>query len=88
MFPLGRTVATPAALRALEAACVNGAALLAKHQRGEWGEVHPADAGCNEAALHTGGRLLSVYPLPTGETLWIITEADRSATTLLLPEDY
>ena len=88
MFPLGRTLATPGALRALEAACMNAGMLLDRHHRRDWGNIHPEDVGLNEEALRTGGRLLSVYPLPTGEIVWIITEADRSATTLLLPEDY
>lgn len=88
MFSLGRTFATPGALRELEAACISGSVLLARHQRGDWGQVHPEDVGLNEEALRTGGRLLSVYPLPTGEVVWIITEADRSITTILQPEDY
>lgn len=88
MFPLGMTLATPGALRALEAACINGAVLVARHHRGDWGSIDPEDAGLNDEALRTGGRLMSVYPLPTGEIVWIITETDRSATTLLLPEDY
>lgn len=85
---MGRIVATPGALNALQAACMDAGQLLAKHQRGEWGQIDSGDVGLNEESLRTGGRLLSVYPLPTGSTLWVITEADRSATTLLLPEDY
>jgi hypothetical protein len=88
MFSLGRTVATPGALRALEAACMTPADLLRRHRQGDWGEIHPDDRGLNEAALASGGRLMSVYPLRTGETVWGITEWDRSVTTLLLPEDY
>lgn len=88
MFPFGRIVATPGALTAMEEACIDGFALLARHRRGDWGAIDPEDVGLNEEALRTGARLMSVYPLPTGEVIWIITEADRSATTLLLPEDY
>lgn len=88
MFPFGRIVATPGALKAMEESCIDGLALLARHQRGDWGAINPEDVGLNEEALRTGTRLLSVYPLPTGEIIWIITEADRSVTTLLLPEDY
>lgn len=88
MFPLGKTFATPGALRALEEACMDGRTLFARHRRGDWGSTAPEDIGLNEEALRTGGRLMSVYPLLTGQTVWIITEADRSATTLLLPTDY
>lgn len=62
--------------------------LLSRHVRGDWGKIPPEDQGLNEEALASGGRLMSVYPLRTGETIWIITEWDRSVTTLLLPEDY
>ena len=63
---------------------------LARHADGDWGDVHPGDQGLNDAALQDGDRLLSVYPLsdPDNPVLWIITEADRSVTTLLFPEDY
>ena len=88
MFPFGRIVATPGALTAMEEACIDGLALLARHGRGDWGAIDAEDVGLNEEALRTGARLLSVYPLPSGVVIWIITEADRSATTLLLPEDY
>jgi hypothetical protein len=88
MFPLGQTVATPGALRALEAARLSPADLLLRHRRGDWGQIHPEDRGSNERALIDGGRLMSVYPLATGEVVWAITEWDRSVTTLLLPKDY
>lgn len=88
-FPLGRTFATPAALAALSKAGVSPASLYARHQRGDWGDALPAaDAAMNEEGVHCGDRLLSAYRLPTGEKVWVITEWDRSATTLLLPEDY
>ena len=88
MFPFGRIVATPGALTAMEEARIDGLALLARHGHGDWGAIDPGDFGLNEEALRTGARLMSVYPLPTGEVIWIITEADRSVTTLLLPDDY
>lgn len=88
MFMLGRTVATPGALRALETAGMAAGDLLDRHQRGEWGDIHPDDRGLNEEGLASGGRLMSVYTLCTGETVWIITEWDRSVTTLLLPDEY
>lgn len=88
MFPLGRIVATPAALNALEEANVSGLSLLGRHLRGDWGTIHPGDVGLNEEALKNGARIFSVYPLKTGEVIWVITEADRASTCLLLPDDY
>ena len=84
-FELGHVVATPAALARLEAAEVTGASLLDRHAVGDWGTVD--DPAENEEALREGERLLSVYEVSTG-TVWIITERDRSVTTLLTPGDY
>lgn len=89
-FPVGRVVATPGVLDAAD--CLYLALCLARHQRGDWGQVCDLDRAANERALLTGERLLSAYPLqPEGEEsgkLWVITEADRSATTFLLPSEY
>ncbi len=87
-FELGRIVATPGALDALAEAGVVPVALLARHQSGDWGEVPKEDAKENEHSLKDGFRVLSSYLLPTGAKVWIITEADRSSTCLLLPEEY
>ena len=87
LFLLGRIVATPGVLDALDAADVAPAALLARHQAGDWGTVPPEDAAENELSLARGFRILSSYPVGD-ERVWIITEADRSATTLLLPSEY
>ena len=87
MFPLGRIVATPGALAALAAASVTPMALLARHAAGDWGDVPPEDAAENELSLARGLRVLSSYPVGD-DRVWIITEADRSATTLLLPSKY
>jgi hypothetical protein len=87
-FPLGRIVATPGALRALAAANADPVRYVARHASGEWGDLDADDRAANEQALRDGARLLSAYRLPDGERLWIITEADRSATTLLLPDEY
>jgi len=87
LFSLGRLVATPGALTALAAAGENPVDLLARHQSGDWGDVGPEDRRANERDLHEGGRLLSAYHVG-GSRLWIITEADRSATTILLPAEY
>ena|SRR3972149_11330220 len=85
---LGSIVATPGALRALEAAGESPDEFLARHMAGDWGEVGEADRDENDLSLREGFRILSAYTLRTGVKIWIITEADRSATTLLLPEEY
>ena len=88
-FPLGRTVATPGALSFLAATSTDPAELLERHQEGDWGEVPPEDARENERSLEYGWRVLSSYPLGNdGEKVWVITEADRSSTCILLPEEY
>jgi hypothetical protein len=87
-FPPGQFVSTPGALAACEAAGQSPSELLTRHMQGDWGELDPEDVAANEFALQHGLRLLSVYRLSDGTRLWIITEADRSATTILLPEEY
>jgi len=87
-FPLGRCVATPGALDALAAAGQEPSFFLDMHAVGEWGECGAEDAAANDEALMDGSRILSVYHTLRGEKLWIITEADRSVTTLLLPDEY
>lgn len=86
-FPLGHLVATPAALDALERAGIDASALLMRHQRGDWGDVPADDAEENECSVVNGNRILSSFPVGD-ERIWIITEADRSSTTLLLPDEY
>jgi hypothetical protein len=85
---LGQIVATPNALRALEEANQVPEEFLVRHRAGDWGEVGSEDWQENELSVREGFRVLSSYTLSTGKKIWIITEADRSATTLLLPEDY
>jgi hypothetical protein len=87
-FPLGRIVATRGAVEALARASADPVRYVARHACGDWGELDADDWSANERALREGARLLSAYRLPTGDRLWIITEADRTATTLLLPEEY
>jgi hypothetical protein len=87
-FPLGRIVATPGALAALERANHSAALFLTRHAGGDWGELDRDDIAENEYSMAHGFRLLSSYTTAIGEKLWIITEADRSATTLLLPDEY
>jgi hypothetical protein len=88
LFPLGHIVATPGALEALRKAKQHPAEFLARHARGDWGDLSADDAAENQSSLEQNGRLLSSYGTATGGKLWIITEYDRSATTLLLPEEY
>ncbi len=87
LFPLGRIVATPGALELLAATGTDPAELLARHQAGDWGDLGAFDRRENDKALRTGARLFSAYDTPEGR-LWIITEADRSSTCVLLPEEY
>jgi hypothetical protein len=87
-FPLGSIVATPGALEALADSGEMPAPFLARHAAGDWGEVSAADWRANDDALRDGERLLSAYTLTTGVRIWIVTEADRSVTTILLPDEY
>ena len=86
-FPLGRIVATPGALKLLEEAGEDPCLLLSRHRSGDWGEVDAHDRRENELSLKHGWRILSSYPVGEGR-VWIITEANRSYTTILLPEEY
>jgi hypothetical protein len=88
LFELGRIVATPGALAALERSNQSAAFFLVRHAGGDWGELDRADVAENDYSVAHGFRVLSSYTTGAGNKLWIITEADRSATTLLLPEEY
>ena len=85
-FPLGRVVITPNAQDVLVREDIHGA--LARHAARDWGEVGAVDKAENELSLKEGFRILSAYRDSKGSKFWIITEADRSVTTILLPEDY
>jgi hypothetical protein len=87
-FRLGKLVATPGALAALNEAGQTPMHFVARHLRGDWGECCSEDSQANEDALRNGERLLSVYKTAKGVKIWIITEADRSSTCVLLPEEY
>ncbi len=88
LFTLGQTVATPGALQALEAAGEEAGRFLDRHALGDWGDLCDEDKQANDEALADDLRILSAYRLSDGTKIWVITEADRSATTLLLPEEY
>jgi len=87
-FPLGHIVATAAALNALLMAGQTPEDFLSRHVTGDWGDVGEYDRRENDRSVAGGCRLLSAYTLSTGEQLWLITEADRSSTTILLPSEY
>lgn len=88
LFSSGRIVATPGALALLEDAKKSPTEFLSRHLRGDWGELCQEDKAENELSLKRDFRLLSSYPVTETDILWIITEADRSVTTLLLPSEY
>lgn len=87
-LPLGRLVVTPGVRELLLNEGRALAACLERHRRDDWGELDAEDRQTNEAALLRELRVLSAYTLPSGIRFWIITEADRTRTTLLLPEEY
>ncbi len=99
-FSLGKVVATPGALALLAEHGVEPVALLSRHVSGDWGQLSPDDADANEDAVAHGDRVLSAYELPLAAAgapgqdaearprVWVITEADRSSTCVLLPSEY
>lgn len=87
-FLMGRVVATPGALAALELANQSADEFLHRHQGGDWGEVDDGDKQANEIAIQDGYRILSAYQLKTGERIWIVTESDFRSTCILLPSEY
>ena len=88
LFTLGQVVATPGALAAIEKSGQQPGEFLTRHVSGDWGEVDAHDIKENELSLRHGFRLLSAYHTSAGDKLWVITEADRSSTCILLPEEY
>ncbi len=89
LFLPGRLLSTPGALEVLRAEGILIYGLVARHTRGDWGDLSEDDKQANEDALTSGARIFSSYELPkTQEKVWVITEADRSSTTILLPEEY
>jgi len=87
-FFLGRIVATPGALEALEEANQNPFEFIQRHQTGDWGELCEEDKRENEFSVRNGFRILSAYRTQNDVKIWVITEVDRSVTTLLLPHEY
>lgn len=88
LFKVGRLVATPGALATLEDAEADLFHLLLRHSKGDWGDLDREDKLANDNAIVHGTRLLSAYILANKEKIWILTEADRSSTCVLLPSEY
>jgi hypothetical protein len=88
LFKLGQLVATPGALAALEKSGQSPMDFISRHVTGDWGELSDDDRKENQFSLEKGFRLLSSYKTDAGDRLWVITESDRSVSTILLPEEY
>ena len=89
LFELGRVIATPDALDALQENNTNITELLIRHVGGDWSNLSDEDRLENEQSVKNGWRIFSSYSLnKTGDKIWVITEADRSSTCLLLPSEY
>ncbi len=87
-FPIGQIVATPGAIEALEQSGESPAIFLDRHIICDWGDIENEDQQANDESLINGSRLLSAYHLNDGTKIWIITEADRASTCILLPSEY
>lgn len=87
-FPLGKLVATPAALEVIQKAGQSPAEFIDRHILGDWGECEPDDWQANDDALKDGERIFSVYKTKQDVKVWVITEGDRASTCILLPEEY
>ena len=87
-FRLGSVVATRGVYELIQQGRIHYMTYLRRHMRGDWGDMCPEDRKINNAGVMRGGRLMSSYEIDSGLTLWIITEGDRSVTTLLLPSEY
>lgn len=88
LFKLGQVVGTPGALAEFEEAGQTPWEFISRHVQGDWGDVGDEDREANDRSVEDGSRILSAYHLKTGTTIWVITEADRSSTCLLLPDEY
>lgn len=87
LFKLGSIVGTPGAIQFMNMNSIHSADLLSRHVTGDFGDLCDEDKNENRRAIFRGNRILSSYSFPAGK-VWVITEADRSVTTLLLPEEY
>ena len=87
-FDMGDTVATPGAIAAMSANHITASQVLHRHCHGDWGDLCEEDREQNRVALEHGLRLMSSYTMDDGSYIWVITEADRSVTTILVPGEY
>jgi hypothetical protein len=87
LFKLGQTVATPGAIVGMEHAAISPMDLLIRHQCGDWGDLDKEDKQSNDLAVMHDARIFSAYQFDAVK-FWVITECDRSTTTILLPEEY
>lgn len=88
LFELGQVVATPGAMEVISAAREDYTKLIHRHASGDWGNLEDEDKQANDYAVENGHRILSAYLIGVKDKIWIITEADRSSTTILLPSEY
>lgn len=88
MFPLGQLRITPGAIEALDRVGISADSFIQRHVLGDWGNVTDGDKKSNDLAVDMGGRILSVYNLPDATKIWVTTEPDRTATTVLLPGEH
>ena len=88
LFPLGQIVATPGALELLSRHALLPMTFIERHVSGDGGCLCPEDVLENQRAVKNGSRVFSSYEIAGGERLWVVSEADRSVTTLLLPSEY
>lgn len=88
LFPLGTVAATPGAMALLQGDTDLASLLITRHVLGDWGNVDSEDWATNNQAIKMGNRIVSSYVLHGAGTVWLITEADRATTTLLLPSEY
>jgi hypothetical protein len=87
LFEMGRLVATQGAIGFCDTNCISMISLVRRHLRGDWGDLGICDKSANDNAIHAGSRIFSSYDFPDGK-IWIVTEADRSSTCMLLPSEY
>lgn len=88
LFGLGQVVATRGAFNAMNELCISANDLIFRHVTGDWGDLCERDKHENMDAIHSGTRIFSSYEINADIKIWVITEADRLSTTLLLPDEY
>lgn len=87
MFPLGQIIITPTAFELLGDENISPESVIQRHVLADWGDMTDSDKQANELAVEMGGRILSAYKLPSGAVIWVTTDPDRTATTVMLPSE-